>query len=236
MKRFQLSILIALLSVSAVSKADLAVDETIIVFGDEAKTKHDLTVYNTDETSVMYLEVTPHKVVNPGEESESLEPMSLDSAPEFLVSPNRAIVAPGSPSLIRLLDLKNESLEERIYRINLIPASPPLELQQEDEDVVASALQVVVAYQVLVIVLPANPKAEMTTTRIENAVSFANTGNANYLLTNGEQCDPNDPNNCVALSSRRVYPGNNWTLDLPYDGPASYTVRKPNEASSVLVF
>ncbi len=54
---------------------------------------------------------------------------------------------------------------------------------------------------------------------------FTNTGNANYLLTDGQQCDPFDANTCVALEDRRIYPGNTWTLDLPFDGAFTYKIR-----------
>lgn len=225
MKKFKILTAIAFLSVTSTGMADIVVDESIIVYKDPAQTKYDVTVFNSDENANLYLEVTPFKVTNPGEEDETLEPLNLDSAPEFLVSPNRAIIAPDSPSILRLLNLKNDGDEERIYRINLIPAIPPLELQPTDEEAVASMLQVVVAYQILVIVLPTNPVAVISNDRQGNAATFSNTGNANYLLTGGEQCDPANPSMCVALESKRIYPGNDWTLELPFDGPASYTAR-----------
>jgi len=198
-KKFKILIAIAFLSVSSSGMADIVVDESIIVYKDPAQTKYDVTVYNSDESSNLYLEVTPFKVANPGESNETLEPLNYDSAPEFLVSPNRAIVAPDSPSILRLLNLKNDGTEERIYRINLIPAIPPLELQPTGEPAVASMLQVVVAYQILVIVLPTNPVAVIANDRQGNAATFSNTGNANYLLTDGEQCDPANPSMCVPL-------------------------------------
>ena len=57
---------------------------------------------------------------------------------------------------------------------------------------------------------------------------FSNPGNANYLLTDGEQCDPANPDVCQFLEDRRVYPGNSWELELPYDGPFSYKAKTHN--------
>jgi P pilus assembly chaperone PapD len=218
---------------SSPGNADIVVDESIIVMGDAAQSKRDVTVYNNDESANLYLEVTPFEVYNPGEENESLEPLSLNSNPEFLVSPNRAIIPPGSPSILRLLNLQTENDEERIYRINLVPAVPPMELQPPGTQAVASALQVVVAYQILVIILPSNPQALVAASRQGNAATFSNAGNSNYLLTEGEQCNPADPRECVALESRRIYAGNSWTLELPFDGPARYTARTQEGTSSV---
>jgi len=213
--------------------ADIVVDESIIVMEDAGESRRDVTVYNNDESANLFLEVTPYKVDNPGEANESLEPLSLDSNPEFLVSPNRAIVPPGSPSILRLLNLQTGGDEERIYRINLIPAVPPMELQAPGTQAVASALQVVVAYQILVIILPSNPQVLVAASRQGNAATFSNAGNANYLLTGGEQCNPDDPDECVALESRRIYAGNSWTLELPFDGPARYTARTHEGTSAI---
>ena len=86
-----------------------------------------------------------------------------------------------------------------------------------------AALEIVIAYQVLAIILQRPPKLMSRQPGGTNAV-FTNTGNANYLLTRGTQCNPADPDVCE-LPSRRVYPGNRFEFDLPYDGPFSYTVR-----------
>jgi hypothetical protein len=225
---------LALLCLSNTVIADIVLDESIIVMRDSGQSKHDVTIYNNDETSNLYLEVTPYRVLNPGEDNEALEPLSLDTAPEFLVSPNRVIVPPSSPTILRLLNLTRERSEERIYRINLIPAAPPLELQQEQQDAVASVLQVLIAYQILVIIPPENPNPLISNSREGSTATFYNTGNANYLLTDGEQCNPADLSQCVALESKRIYPGNNWHVDLPFNSPGSYTVRTDSGSTKVV--
>jgi hypothetical protein len=114
---------------------------------------------------------------------------------------------------------------ERVYRVNMIPVTPPVELESSGDDVVNSRLEVVVAYQILVIILPASPNPVMTINREANSAVFGNDGNANYLLTDGQQCNPNPPSECLPLEDRRVYPGNQWRLELPFDGPFTYKVR-----------
>jgi hypothetical protein len=233
-KKTHFTRIMALLCLSNTVIADIVLDESIIVMSDSGQSKHDVTVYNNDDTSNLYLEVTPYRVLNPGEDNESLEPLSLDTAPEFLVSPNRVIVPPSSATILRLLNLTRERSEERVYRINLIPASPPLELQQEQQDAVASVLQVLIAYQILVIIPPENPNPLISNSREGSTATFYNTGNANYLLTDGEQCNPADLSQCVALESKRIYPGNNWHVDLPFNSPGSYTVRTDSGSTKVV--
>jgi hypothetical protein len=115
--------------------------------------------------------------------------------------------------------------EERIYRVNLTPITPPAEYGTGNAEEIRSRLEVVVAYQILVIILPDTPNPEMRMNRDGILASFTNTGNSNYLLTDGQQCDPENPVICQPLEDRRVYSGNNWQLTLPYDGPFTYTVR-----------
>ena len=90
---------------------------------------------------------------------------------------------------------------ERVYRINVTPIAPPLE-----ED--TSQLRIVVAYQILAIVQPDTPKSDLRAKRQGNSLVFENTGNTNILLSDGQQCDPNDAATCVQLTSQRLYANN----------------------------
>jgi P pilus assembly chaperone PapD len=205
------------------------------LYESSGSSKKDVTVFNSDELANLYLEVTPFKVVNPGENDQVMEPIDYEGTPEFLASPNRLIVGAGERATIRLLNLGKPSDVEAIYRINLVPVNPPIEFSDVENNEVQSRLQVIIAYQVLAIVLPENPSVNFEYKRNSRLVNFTNSGNSNYLLTNGEQCDPQQPDTCTILESRRIYPGNNWSLELPYDGPAQFTVRTHEGSSSVLI-
>lgn len=213
------------LMVGSTCFAELVVNKSIIIYDDPTLSKEDVVVFNTDTAANLYLEVEPYRVINPGAEDQSLIAIELDDDPEFLASPNRVIVAPQGRSIVRMLNLNFDGKEELVYRVNLIPVTPPVELSDNGEADIESKLEVVVAYQVLVIVLPLNARANVVASRSGNIATFGNTGNSNYLLTDGEQCDPANPAVCQVLEDRRVYPGNDWQLSLPYDGPFSYKVK-----------
>lgn len=219
-----IAIIIGLVVCSS-SFAELVVNKSIIIYDDPMLSKEDVVVFNTDSEANLYLEVEPYRVVNPGAENQSMVAIELDDDPEFLASPNRVIVAPQGRSIVRMLNLNFDGKEELVYRVNLIPVTPPVELSDNGEADIESKLEIVIAYQVLVIVLPQNAQPNVVTNRKGNIATFGNTGNSNYLLTDGEQCDPLDPTVCQVLEDRRVYPGNNWQLSLPYDGPFSYKVK-----------
>ena len=235
MNIFKLVTKFTLIFFGASCYADLVVDESIVIFTDLRQSKHDVTVYNTDEASKLFLEVLPHRVIEPGTDQEKLEALDFSSAPDFLVSPNRAILEPNSRSIIRLLNLNTSGAKELVYRVNVVPATPPVAFENPESEDVRSMLQVVIAYQILVIVLPENPETVVDYTRAGDSVMFSNPGNVNYLLTDGEQCNPADPGECFALESRRIYPGNLWTLDLPFSGPAKYTIRTHQGSSSRII-
>tara|TARA_R100001143_G_C3356395_1_gene132622 strand:- start:1492 stop:2226 length:735 start_codon:yes stop_codon:yes gene_type:complete len=214
-----------LLYMNAQAQAALVVNRSIITFDDPTVNREDVVVINSSNEENLFVEVTPFSVVNPGTEQQELIPLQIDDNPEFLVTPNRLITAPGARSIVRFLNLQTPGEEERVYRVNMVPITPPAELEGGEENAVNSRLEVVVAYQILVIVPPADPQAVMNMEREGQQAVFTNTGNANYLLTDGQQCDPFDANTCVALEDRRIYPGNTWTLDLPFDGAFTYKIR-----------
>lgn len=206
--------------------AALVVNRSIITYDNASINREDVVIINSNELENLYVQVDPFVVQNPGDENQELVPLAVSDSPDFLVTPNRLVVSPNGRSLVRFLNLLPPGDEERIYRVNLTPITPPVELEPTTGEV-NSRLEVVVAYQILVIVLPEAPSPELGMNRNGSMATFTNTGNSNYLLTDGVQCDPENPAVCEPLEDRRVYAGNNWQLELPFDGPFTYTVRTP---------
>jgi len=137
---------------------------------------------------------------------------------KLVATPNKLVIPPGGHKLVRILNLDAQAEAERIYRINVTPIVAPLAEE-------TSQLKIVVAYQILAIVQPGEPHSRLEVTRTGKTISFTNHGNTNVLLGDGRQCAPSDPARCEELVSRRLYAGNHWELDLPFDAPVSYSVR-----------
>jgi P pilus assembly chaperone PapD len=204
----------------------LLVDKAIVVFDDRAGSKQDVAVINDDAEDKLYVKIEAFRVQAPGTVEEELVPMDKNSIPEFVATPAKMIVPPGGKSIVRLLDLNQTKDEERIYRINILPISRPIEIEAvEGEESVRSMVEILIAYQVLAIILPVNPVATPFVQRQEKLVTVSNSGNANFLLSRGRQCNPLDSEECVELPNKRIYPGNVWKFELPYDGPFSYEIR-----------
>ncbi|MBD3649138.1 MAG: fimbria/pilus periplasmic chaperone [Pseudomonadales bacterium] len=202
---------------SLLSYGDMYVDRSIVIFEPDSPPRQDVKVSNTGE-EVMYVQVEVFKVNNPGEENE--ERLKVDNPRELqlIATPNKLIIPAGGQKLIRIVNLDQANETERVYRINVTPVLPPL---QEE----TSQLRIVVAYQILTIVQPDEPESKLETNREGQVITFVNNGNSNILLSEGSQCNPATSDECEDLPSQRLYAGNTWQLELPYDGPVSYSVR-----------
>lgn len=206
-----------LLAIAPWSMGDMYVDKSIVTFEPGDAPRQDVRVSNSSE-DVMYVQVEAFAVENPGAPEESRVKITNPQTHKLVASPNKLVVPPGGQKLVRILNLDPKSTEERIFRINITPVVPPL---QEE----TSQLRIVVAYQVLTIIQPAEPYSKLEVSRTGNKVIFTNQGNTNVLLSDGRQCSLSDPTTCEALNSQRLYAGNTWALDLPFNAPLSYSVR-----------
>jgi len=237
MKSSVLAILILLTSLQCeILSASLLVDKAIVIFDKQTDNKLDITVINDDPDAKLYVKVDAFEVQSPGTMDETLIPFDRTIVPEFIATPNKLVVQPGSKSLVRLMNLIPISDVERIYRINFLPIARPIELEAPQvEGGVRPVLDIIIAYQVLAIVLPRNPVSVPRIERHKTLVTISNNGNANFLLTRGRQCNPINAVECSELPHKRIYPGNTWELNLPYDAPFSYDIQT-HEGNSPSLF
>lgn len=216
-KVWQLALLQLLLGFSLLAYGDMYVDRSIVVFPPQSSPRQDVKVTNTDDETI-YIAVEVYRVLHPGSEDEERIQHNDPKVLKLLATPNKLVIPPNGQKLVRIMNLDRDSEEERVYRINVTPIVPPLE-----ENV--SQLRIVVAYQILTIVQPANPVIQLAAERNGKTIRFTNNGNSNMLLSEGKQCDLASADNCEKLESHRLYAGNSWELKLPYDAPVSYSVR-----------
>lgn len=213
---FRALIATTLLFVALGSHAEMLVDRSIVTFEPGSQPREDVEVSNTGD-EVIYVQVDVLRVNNPGKPDETREKVDNPQELKLLATPSKLIIPPGSRKLVRIVNLQTSNDTERVYRINVTPIVPPL---QEE----TSQLRIVVAYQILTIVQPNDPETNLSVTRDGNMIRFSNSGNTNVLLSEGEQCQDGEES-CQDLPSRRLYAGNTWEHELPFDAPVSYSVR-----------
>lgn len=204
-----------LMLTAAATQADMSLDRSILVFDAGSAPRQDVEVTNSSAEN-LYLETEILLVSQPGTEQETREQVLDPDAIELLVTPARLIVPPGARRLLRVVHLGDPPQVDRIYRVNVRPVVGPVEAE-------ATAVKVIVAYQLLIIVRPDNPQPDLVWQRQGRQLAFSNRGNSNILLFNGVQCPPAG-GDCVDLNTaRRLYAGNDWSLELPFDAPVEFT-------------
>ncbi|MFK7815440.1 MAG: hypothetical protein AB8B92_03810 [Gammaproteobacteria bacterium] len=197
--------------------ANMVLSEAIIHFEPGKPLRKDIEVENPSSEN-LYIEITPAVVEQPGTESEQRVSIIDPRESGLLVTPNKLVVPPGGRKLVRLVSLKPLGEKERVYRVTFKPVIGDLEAEQ-------IGVKILVGYEVLVLMQPAAPEPNLIATRSKTSLSFENKGNTNILLREGKQCPEgasNDSEDCKRLNGKRLYPGNSWSVDLPFNKAVDY--------------
>jgi Mat/Ecp fimbriae periplasmic chaperone len=223
---------------SSTTQAAFVLDRSIVIMDSGSNGREDITVINDSQTEKLYVSVDLYSVASPGQTDQKLQIPDPSSKKEFIASPTKLVIPPGERKLVRLLNLIGPNDKERVYRINFTPIVKPLEVEKiepnEDGEIIQPGVQIVVAYQVLVIVLPEDSKKQMMVTREGKNATFSNTGNVNILLYNGQQCNPDNKSECSKITGFRLYPGNIKSVELPYDSSLSFSERSYEGVKNVI--
>ncbi len=210
-----------LVMAASATHANMTVDRSIIYFDPGDPERVDVTV-NNPGSEPLYVETEILEVRSPGTAEEQRVPVPGDLAAALLVSPNKMVIAPGRKKLLRVVNLAGHVETEQVFRVNVKPVPPPA-------TAASSGIRVFVAYQLLIIISPANPKPDLQSRRVGDRLVFENRGNTNFLLHSGRQCPPDidgaiHPEQCTAFEGTRLYPGNLWSVEIPFETPVEFTV------------
>lgn len=208
-----------LLLFSAHAQADIFVDRAIVRLAADQAPREDIKVINNG-TEDGYVQIDVFEVRNPGTDEEERVKVTNPDELKLIVNPSKLMIPANSQKLVRIVNLAPGAEQERIYRVNVTPVLPPL---QEDA---GSVVRVVVAYQLLVIVDPAQPVEAVDIKREGFRLTLSNSGNTNVLFSDAKQCNSMD--DCVDIAAHRVYPGNTWSVDLERDAPVVFKLTSFN--------
>ncbi len=211
----QLSLLIGVPLSTA--SANMVLSDAIVHFEPGKPLRKDVEVENPS-SETLYIEITPSIVRNPGTENEKRETITDPRESGLLVTPNKIVVPPGGRKLVRIVSLNSPGDDEHVYRVTFKPIVGDVETEQ-------IGVKILIGYEVLVLLQPSSPEPSLVTTRSGNTLSFVNEGNTNVLLRQGTQCPKGASQNadeCETLRGKRLYPGNKWSVELPYDKPVEY--------------
>ena len=92
------------------------------------------------------------------------------------------ILEPGQRKLVRVAEVAPPGERERVYRVTVKPVFGEISADQ-------SGLKILLGYDVLILVRPAQPEAIISAMRSGDSVTFRNDGNVSVELEHGRQCD-----------------------------------------------
>jgi P pilus assembly chaperone PapD len=217
--RFALLVLLALLPLTPAA-AQIVLSNLVVELLPGKDSKQDVEVWNQGSDR-SYVAIEPAEVLNPGTPAELRR---TDPDPEklgVLVSPARMILDPGQRKLVRISEIAPPGERERVYRVTVKPVAGPIAANQ-------SGLKVLIGYDVLVLVRPAQPKASIAATRSGETITFRNDGNVSVELEQGRQCDASGKS-CSDLPGKRLYAGAQWSTQVKPGYRPEYTLRSPAE-------
>jgi P pilus assembly chaperone PapD len=201
----------------APAAADIVLSELIVDLQPGKQVRDDIEIWNNSPDR-SFIAVEPREIVDASLPTQSVR---RDPDPEklgLLVSPARMILEPGQRKLIRVAALSSDAAREHIYRVTVKPVVGKVEASD-------SGLKLLVGYDVLVLVRPLQPLAEVRATRSGGDLMFRNSGNVSVEIVDGRQCSVDGQ--CRDLPGKRLYPGASWTVPLQSDRPAEFTLKSP---------
>ncbi len=220
-RKSALAIAAAMAVVATPARADLVLSELIVDLQSGKHLRDDVEVWNNSPDRA-YVAVEPREIVNPSLPSEAARREPDPEKLGLLVSPNRMILEPGQRKILRIATLSASADKEHVYRVTVKPVVG--EVDSKD-----SGLKLLVGYDLLVLVRPAQPVANVTAVRSGRKLTFSNAGNVSVEIVDGRQCDSSRAH-CVELPGKRLYAGASWTVELGSDAPVEYVLKSPGRS------
>lgn len=187
------------------ASAELVLSQLVVELTPGTSSRVDVEVWNNDPDR-SFVSVEPREIIAPGTAAESRRD---DPDPEklgLLVSPSRMILEPGQRKLLRIAALRGAD-HERVYRVTVKPVVGQLSAEK-------SGLKVLVGYDLLVLVRPAQAKVLVSGTRSGGTLTLHNGGNVSVELTEGKACAPQGKG-CDELPGGRLYAGADKAVAVP---------------------
>lgn len=197
------------------ASAELVISQLVVELKPGTKVREDIEIVNEGPERT-YVAVEPSEIVRAGLPSEERWQEPDPEKLGLLVSPSRAILEPGQRKLVRVAAIGIVPERERVYRVTVRPVVGDVAANQ-------SGLKLLIGYDLLVLVRPAEARSNIVATRSGSTLTLRNDGNSSVELVDGKHC--NISSQCRQLSGKRLYAGAEWRQELPVGGSIEYTVR-----------
>lgn len=223
MKMKRVVLAIATLCFSVLVQAQISVNRSVIEFSADDKIQ-DIEVANFGDHKV-YLDLKAAEILNPESENPTRVELTDPRTSPLIVSPRQLVVPAGERRRMRVI-LRTPAIDkDRVFRLSVKPYAGSVKIDDAGGDKKASAIKVLVGYDLLLLSRPQILNPQVDVERTNDQIAFHNRGNTNVLLRKIEQC-PSDGEQCVELQPNRLYAGESYAVNLPLKGSATqYPVR-----------
>lgn len=196
--------------------ANLVLSQVVVDLTPAGPPRADVEAWNTGAER-MYVVAEPASIVDPGTPGERRVASADPAESGLLVTPQKMILEPGERKLIRVAAVAPRGARDRVYRVTVKPVAG-------DVSATASALKVLVGYDMLVIVRPAVMTGDVSARREGTTLILTNTGSTSVEIYDGQQCNATG-GDCRALPARRLYAGASWSQPIDPGRPVAYKIK-----------
>jgi len=209
------AIIAAVLLLAGPGQANLVLSQVILDMTPDAATAQDIEIWNNGSDR-SYVVAEPAEIVAAGQAGEQRISNPDPAVTGLLVTPQRMILEPGQRRLVRIAAVAPRAAQDRVYRVAIKPVAG-------DVSASATALKLLIGYDVLVIYRPEKMEGRVTATRGPDAITFRNAGSTNVEMFEGRQCDA-DGKACKDLPANRLYAGAEWRVPIDRQTPVQYRI------------
>ncbi len=210
--------LLAGLFVPGIAAAAISLSKNVVdVVAADAR-RADIVVANTGEQTEQ-VRLSLYRVDKPGLSGE--QRFSSDNPRELgiIATPRQFTLKPGERRKLRLSFLQFPQERDLIYRMLVEPVAVSDSASPEGS---GNRISIVLSYNVLISLRPSQQQLSYTHQRGPNELTIHNTGNTNFLLYGGQQCNQQGED-CRALPVKRLYSQASFSFALPHgDTPAEF--------------
>ncbi|WP_373097243.1 molecular chaperone [Zhongshania sp.] len=210
-----------------IAHAQISVDKNIIDISSDRR-HGDITVYNSGKNPED-VRISVFSIRQPGLATEQRFRSDNPRELGIIATPRQFTLAPEQRRKIRLSFLKPAIDQDQIYRMLV----EPLPKEKQDTTPSNSLITLNIAYELLLIKRPPQYKIEYSANRIDGGLSIHNTGNSNFLLFSGEQCNTLGED-CRSIAGKRIYAGARHRFELPHgESPVQFMLNIGDDTRAV---
>jgi Mat/Ecp fimbriae periplasmic chaperone len=199
--------------IDSLARAEMVLSQVIVDLVPGKPPRDDIEVWN-DGSERMYVSAEPFQILAAGTPAEQRVPVQAPEAAGLLVSPQRLVLAPGERRTIRIAAIGERPAADKVFRVTIKPVAGAIAADQ-------TALKLFIGYDALVIIRPNELTGDVEGTRTGRTLMLRNVGNTAQELFEGQQCNA-EGRDCQNLPAKRLYPGAEWQLEVPFDTAVSF--------------